>query len=212
MRNFTIYTCIIGYNGQMTGGALDITTIKADPTPIEALLRPTQELYNAYKLFSLRQQLDRKDISESQREDMLKLIKRIPQKTTPMSLYDFTQAYTALIRERVGENLPLFKSIFELDAVALACTCKPGIKHFCHKFVVQEILDNSARAYGRTVIYGGELNEHGLRYVPELSKTQVARKPYYSGETPYCDPNYFDDCEGDGHQLSLDRSASGSVW
>lgn len=212
MRNFTIYTCIIGYNEQMTGGALDITTIKADPTPIEALLRPTQELYNAYKLFSLRQQLDRKDISESQREDMLNLIKRIPQKTTPMSLYDFTQAYTALIRERVGENLPLFKSIFEMDAVALACTCKPGIKHFCHKFVVQEILDNSARAYGRTVIYGGELNEHGLRYVSEPSKAQAVRKPFYSGEPPYYDPDYFDFNQGDGCEPALDRSASGSVW
>lgn len=210
MTNFTIYTAIIGWNNDMPEHTTDITTIKMNPTPVEALLRPTQELYNAYKLFSLRQQLNRKDISDGQRNDMLRLIERLPKQTTPMSLYEFASAYTALIRDRVGENLELFRSIFTQQAIILGCTCKPGIKHFCHKFVVQEILDTSARKFGLRVVYGGELDSLGQRYVPDRHAEDKKRRPFYGVEQDN-DPNYFDDGEGDGNQPSLDRSASGEI-
>lgn len=212
MTDFTIYTAIIGYNKQIAKGAYDITTIKPDPTPIEALLRPTQELYDAYKRYSLTAELRKQTISEKQRKDMVYLLSILPKDTVPMSLYDFVNAYTALIRDRVGADLSLFKSIFENETVALACTCKPGIRHFCHKFVVQEILGTSAVKFGRRVIYGGELDENGQRFIPDRHAEPTVRRSYVSGVTPYYDPKYFDTDHGAIVQPEVPIGGSGSLW
>lgn len=186
-----IYTAFIRYNSEADQGVINLATNNQNPTPVEALLRPTQSLYNAYRYFSLQQELQKKSLSERQWNDIHETIGRPPKKTQPMSLYDFTSAYIALIRKRVSDDLPLFNSIFKADKIVLACSCKPGIHHFCHKYVVQEILDTSARRMGLSVRYGGELDELGRQYVPDRDVLSSQRRHYVSGEDLYYDPEYF---------------------
>lgn len=188
-----IYTAIIGYNGEMAANAIDLTTLKANPTPVEALLRPTQALYDGYKRYSLQHELLKKTISEKQRKDMLYLISQLPENIEALSLEQFIIDYTALVRSRVSVDLPLFKSIFDAPSVKLACTCKPGIHHFCHKYVVMEIIDTSARKFGLKVEYGGELDELGRQYRPDRNIVDKPRKKYVPEESTSYEPKYVAD-------------------
>ena len=71
---------------------------------------------------------------------------------------DYTQQYTALMRQRYAENQQAFLEVLNHKKPVVSCYCKDTHqtdKH-CHRYILIEILEKIAKHHGINFKYAGE--------------------------------------------------------